>query len=392
MPLFTRRDRTDPTPARQSEPLAAFLDRVDSDYFGRVRHVLDAWFDRLAEDVQPDLRARLCSSDNNEFLAAFWEVYLHEVLAKAGFRLTPHPPVPGFTTKPDYLVCSEDGAFYLEATVTRPSAADMLAERREDMVHDLLQQMHSPDFFLDVDVDQRGSDSPPVRSLRRQVERWLATLDADSIIAATTGNDQSTLPTRQFTCGAWRFTLRALPKKPATRGDIQHRPVGMWGSGHAVWLNQRDPLLDALYRKASRYGALSHPYIIAVLDVRKYPPDQSALEDALYHPLPSGLHPAPQLPKNVDGFWAGRRGPRTGEVSAVLTAWNLRPWDVCRNTPLLWCNPTPQRPLPVQFPWRAGRYESPHHPQRQLDSPDAIQTLLGLAPDWPGPGRPFEKE
>jgi hypothetical protein len=347
MPLFKPQARVDPTPSLQSEPLSAFLGRVDDPYFDRVRQVLDAWFDQLSADVKPDLRERLLSSEDWEFLAAFWELYLREVLVKVGFQLTSHPTVPDVTTKPDYLVQFGKESFYLEATIIRPSREDIASEHREAVIHDLLQGIKSPSFFLLVDVDHQGADTPPVRQLRSQIEKWLATLDADDVIAGATADGYRSLPTRQFACGDWRFTLRPWPKKPETRGTPEHRPVGMWGPGNAVWLNERDPLLDALCRKVSRYGSLGHPFVIAVLDLGKYPPDRSSLEDALYHPLPPGLIPAPHRAKNVDGFWVGRRGARNGEVSAVLTAWNLRPWDVCRNTPLLWCNPNPRHPLLV---------------------------------------------
>jgi hypothetical protein len=129
MPLFSDVERTDSTPAAYGEAMYSFLDRVASPYFANVRDLLERWYANLPPEMHLDIRRRFQSRHQAETVAAFWEMYLHGALTRAGFRLTPHPDVPGTKKHPDFLVTDSDSmSFYLEATTVGP--LDDAAERR----------------------------------------------------------------------------------------------------------------------------------------------------------------------------------------------------------------------------------------------------------------------
>src|SRR5262249_55213143 len=70
-----------------------------------VRDLIENWFRAYPPEDQAELRARLRSRENVEFLAAFFELYLHALLADEGHSVQVHPAPPsGITTRPDYLV------------------------------------------------------------------------------------------------------------------------------------------------------------------------------------------------------------------------------------------------------------------------------------------------
>src|SRR5437879_4767924 len=100
--LFDDITRSDCSGSTHSESTFAFLNRVDSDFFGRVRETLEEWFDHLPDSGRADIRGRIRSGDDYELLGAFWELYLHEYLIRSGFSVELHPTIQGTSRKPDF--------------------------------------------------------------------------------------------------------------------------------------------------------------------------------------------------------------------------------------------------------------------------------------------------
>jgi hypothetical protein len=74
--LFGRGPRTDPAPSQYTESRFAFLDRVDSRFFGNVRELLESWYAAYPDD-DGHLHRGFCSNDDRSHSAAFWELYLY---------------------------------------------------------------------------------------------------------------------------------------------------------------------------------------------------------------------------------------------------------------------------------------------------------------------------
>src|SRR5215213_5717389 len=117
LPLFDDGERDSRSPAKRAESQFAFLNRTGLPYFAPVRDLLEEWFGYVSPDVQPGLRQRFRQDDQGQFMAAFWELYLHEAHRRLGFDIQYEPPVPGTGRRPDFLFERGDERFYLEGTL-----------------------------------------------------------------------------------------------------------------------------------------------------------------------------------------------------------------------------------------------------------------------------------
>jgi hypothetical protein len=177
-PLFGSRQRGDAARKRAAETTYAFLDRVSRPEFAAPRVLLNAWFDRWpAGDDREELRRRLMSKDAQNFDGAFWELYLHEVHRRLGFAIEREPRLAGRSTRPDFLMERDDGAFYLEATVVALPASVIAKRRRERLVIDAINDAYHPDFGIRLQGLAIGPRQPPRRLIIAAVEKWLGTLE-----------------------------------------------------------------------------------------------------------------------------------------------------------------------------------------------------------------------
>jgi hypothetical protein len=104
--------------------------------------------------------------------AAWLELFWHEVLHRSGYEVEVHPTIANVATNPDFLANRDGAQFYLEATLAM-APDDPAAERKLAELHDTLDRMDSPDYFLEFQY--RGSPEGNIRgrSLRERLERWL---------------------------------------------------------------------------------------------------------------------------------------------------------------------------------------------------------------------------
>jgi hypothetical protein len=136
----------------------------------------------------------------------------------------------------------------------------------------------------------------------------------------------------------------------ASRGKPGIRPLGAISTGAAPVDDSR-AIRDATVKKATRYGNLEHPYLIAV-NAESQHLDRIHMMEALFGRetfyLPSQLEQSsdPQMVREPDGLWTSPNGPRHTRVSAVLIASGIVPWSVSAYTPWLFHNPWATRAFP----------------------------------------------
>ena len=112
--LFSVGRRVNPLHAGYAESSFAFLDRVAQPYWARIRDELDRWFADFPEGEHArDLRNRFRKDDPRQHYAAWWELYLYTFLRRSGFEVEVHPYVHGTRDRPDFLVRSRRGVFYV---------------------------------------------------------------------------------------------------------------------------------------------------------------------------------------------------------------------------------------------------------------------------------------
>ena len=185
-----------------------------------------AWAEFLPAPARRELVPRLRSDDNYEFLGAFWELYLAEVLRRCGYGPEFHPAVEDSSRRPDFRAVASN-PFLLEGTLASPSTAERAAQRRLDTLYDLLDRTPSDAFFLDIEVNAVGSRAPSATALRQAVERWLATIDPDAIIDAGVTLDVLDSHALRWQRDDWDVVVRPLPKSASQRGDAADPLVGI---------------------------------------------------------------------------------------------------------------------------------------------------------------------
>ncbi len=159
------------------EPQYAFLNRSGRPPFVAVRQRINDWYSCLCHGLKDGVLHRLRSGNDQEFDAAFWELYLHELFTRLGYEITCEPTLPN-NRKIDFLLRRGDGAFYLEATTAGKPGEKRGADARRDRIYRELNKVKATAFMLAITIDQVGrDDAPKLARLREDLEAWLAGLD-----------------------------------------------------------------------------------------------------------------------------------------------------------------------------------------------------------------------
>ncbi len=397
MHIFSARERTDRGPRHRTETSFQFLDRVDQVYWSRVRGLLEDWICRYpAGRDRRDLIQRLRGTEDDAHYAAFWELYLHESLLRDGWTVTPHPALSGTSGQPDYLAVRRADTLLVEATTICRDTRMVAEHKRMQQVLAAVDAIPAQDFYLSVEYERIGLNSLSAKKLRGELEQWLSTLDAAAIRAALRATPEigrwNTLP--QIACEpgpGWRLVFTAWPVDEGRLRRPGTRTVGMEGPGEAVMVDDVGPLQRCLKGKVGKYGTMPQPFVIAVLDLSEYLPDDDACARALYGTLTGWFdvetHREHSPFRAHDGFWSSGRAS-AASVSAVLTTCELRPWTVPTAAPVLWQIPAPRVALP-SLPWRSCALTTDEVSVVSSAVERDWRAFFGLPPEWPGPEAPF---
>src|SRR5689334_11905016 len=120
-------------PASYTEPEFSFLNRSSRAEFARIRDVLEIWFEHYPLSEQPEFRSRFRSTNDFQYRAAFFELFLHELHLQLDCKLQLHPSLNNTAKLPDFLVQPQHGSrSYLEATVATGETAQETAARARE--------------------------------------------------------------------------------------------------------------------------------------------------------------------------------------------------------------------------------------------------------------------
>lgn len=343
MSLFTApaTARAFPTPAPHRETLAQRLARAASPADRRVRELLERWFSRLPSDAQADVRSRFWERDRRLALAAFWELYLHELLSRLGYALALHPRLRDGSRRPDFRAERGTDLFYLEALVHGPPSETWRAERRLYPILDVLHAVAREPFSIVLDDVEPGPGTPPLRELRDALQTWLASLDPLSDVGRTLAWHRA----------GWRLVVRAT-----TAGDACGHPALTNHALSAGTSSSRRALTNKLQAKARRYHGLDAPLLLALCTTEPLPLE--TVQDVAASL--SFLFPEP--------------------LAGLLVAPGLSPWEIARTPLWLFTSPSSEPLCGLrQALWAVGAQPTDEawlaiaHPW----------PIFGLWPEWP---------
>jgi hypothetical protein len=377
MPLFSEYDRTDRRILQQGEDWFRFLDRVGPDrFFERVRELLDAWFDELATAQLDAFRSRLLSGNEQLSISAFWELYLHAALLRSGLRMDYEPALAGSAKRPDYLVHDTCGAFYLEARYLGEPRERVREDKLAKPLMDRLRELDSSAFTLDVQIPKRGRS--PIRTVEivAEVERWLKQLDRKQVQSLIAEHGLRANRPLLIDNGDWRFRVTAMPSPDTLAGTQRRGGAVAIFPGRSAWGGDAKRIVRVLKDKASRYGELGRPYVIALASNDPF---------ADVEEIAAALFGAQDGHRPQSGLW--ERGTAS-RVSAVITARNLVPTSVAVVEPLLWKNTNASRPFTAELPFVAAASGSGENIV-VVERGVAVHDHFGVDSQWPGPEHPF---
>ena len=388
--LFDDFRRIDDSPRRHTEREFAFLNRTSAQPFAHVRDEIERWFSQFPDDSRPGLAAR-AHGDDQAWASVFWELYLHNLLRRAGFTVEIEPRLPGVTTRVDFLATRGSSAVAVEATTVLGPDREKAALQRKLTVYEALQRVSSPNFWLAVDILEEGRSDLAVSRQRAAVERWLASLDPDDAEADLAVLGEGSLPTRRIRSEGWEVELAALPRAKEDRGKPLG-PLGAFGPGQGSLIDDATPLRKRLRAKGSHYGDLNVPFVVAVLMLRDFADDRDV--EATLFGTPAIRYtqrlrkeeppPWARWTRLADGYFLTPTGPIHAGVSALLVAERLRPWDIAEKSPVVWHHPAPARPLQDALPLPSVRVGMPAGEIRCESAELPINEVLGLRRNWPG--------
>lgn len=204
-------------------------------------------FNRLFDLYQHDdgernkILTQIRSKDDVGYYSASFELIVNAILKKLGFHVQVHPDLDNESGKhPDFLVTAPNGEkFYLEL-VTSIENNDTHINRLKEKLKKL--QVPDSGYILNNDIIGRIQSSKTIDEIIKRVKTWLTKEDKSYI-------------TTPFLYEEQNFTL--------TISAIYSSSI-VTSSQIITDLALDDKMLKSLESKASRYGQLDYPYVIAI--------------------------------------------------------------------------------------------------------------------------------
>jgi hypothetical protein len=385
--IFDEGERTDRSPAGDTESSYHFLNRVARRPWALTRDLIEEWFAEYPVDAQADLGGRLRKDDWVQHMGAWWELYTHRLFRQLGYEVDIHPSLENTSRKPDFLVTDGETSMYVECVVflsgLRPVKGQGDGER--SWIFEATNRARDPNFFVEIEIRQSGKQRPKASEIVEPLENWLSALDPDEVgdqIAAGMSNPELVLTAR-----GWVIEYSAWPRDPESRNE-QGRLIGIYPVIGGWTNNEVSRYYGTVKGKGGRYGTPDKPFVVAVLNTSPFL-EQDEVAEALLGTDAFAYYPEePQFVKTVrrrDGYW--RQGPpeRGVRVSAVLDGNNIYPWQVSARLPKLWINPWATHPVNAALPFDTLTAHDTGEVY-QKESETSANAVFGLNPDWPGFG------
>lgn len=329
--MFDDIERTIKGPAPNTASRFAWINECSEGDAEAVRQQVEVMLDKYPNADRDSLIVRLRSDDDSVHLSAFLELTLHEwVLAQGHKILAIEPELPNTEKRPDFLVQTPDGSkYYLEA-VARQAEDDRLAG-----IQDAIDAIDSP-VYLNVTIKGQPERTLSAQKIAKKIECFLKQFNPAVEIDAW-------VPLRWEQDGV-RFDVSPLFLKSAKNPD--DRTIGLYSTG-AHRMSSSGDLEKVLKTKASRYGELPVPYVVATttddLTTNLYELT-AALFGTTCVAINQGNPGDPgRVIRNANGIWHGQEHQWTNTgLSAVVLIPALNMSNLAVGKPLLMLHPDPR--------------------------------------------------
>ena len=364
MQLFDDFTRTESSSSNHRESEYDFLNRSCWNVSVRARDLCTAWFEKYPTTEQADLCARFTEDDAGQHLGAYFELVLHELLRRLGFSVTVHPTVPGVSARPDFLAESGNHRFYLEATVSQASSAEIPNNATLNQIYEWIDEIDNPYFLVGIRPSCRPTKQPSRKFIQAHIRRLMAEGDPELLLRRLENGlgRPANFPSVTIELDGCNLFVELWPKPREKWGvsagrTIAARSGAAWyGVGAGDVASTLGAVIDKKARE-KRVARLDAPLVVACSTVDGFYKFSEEGLVSLFgrHNLDYG---APDWnvhlgePRIDRGAWVDRSGaPRNDNLAAVWLFGNARP---VATTPTgygnrLFLNPSSRQPIPDEL-------------------------------------------
>lgn len=259
MLLFEEKSRNYEKPMKASEDYYRYLDKISLEWGNQVRDILNIWFSHLPVEEQTEMKRRFQKDD---FQAAFFELFLHELFLKLGYKITIHPDIDGQEKHPDFLLEKDDFKFYLEAKLCHfKSKEEAKRDGRKYKLYDELDKLSSEKYFLSVEeIKFFDNNEPSVRKIKSFLKKELNRLEKLDI---NTENWNDPVYEDEFMINYEDDRIK-ISFKPIQKIVPRKTKILIIRDAEIKISHFYKSFLNSVKSKVVRYGDLKTPYIIAV--------------------------------------------------------------------------------------------------------------------------------
>lgn len=331
--LFDHADRTTWAWAGRTEEGFGWWGRTKQPDIARMCGRVERWYARFPARDAKHLARRFRQNLEAQHRPALFELFVHEHLRRAGYRMRCELPRGGCQI--DFLAYRHGRpAFYVEAKSPGETSKERRTRRFLGEVMDRLNKYKAPGFLVSVELSGNPTRPVPMKEFRLEprLRAWLRSLDPARSLRkrhANPGHEERFRWPAFEEMGDARFEVNlevvAIPQ--AVTPPVQFDSFAqMESTGMASLFRPDVPIAEAIAEKATRYGPLELPYLIAV-NVS----DFAAHRGEILEGIEAGLE---------------RAGPRAREiVSGVLLAFVPNISAAVVHAPVLYVNPRASQPI-----------------------------------------------
>ena len=369
--IFDSFRRTDLAAMRSTESFFDFYNRSASPAVGRIRDFLEDALSSYPSLEQSDVAARLRAKDH--FRTAEFELLLHNFLIRCGMEVHVHPELEnGSARRPDFLVrCSDGQGLYLEAITLDPYDPARLRDPSLRLLMQGLQDARDENFSVLVQATGQATSTPSASKFVRQVQQWLSGLSP-----ASPAMDSIS---KEWQMSGLSMTVTALPTGPGRQPPDRSLLAGFYCQ--AVMDDAAETLRGKLQMKASRYGKLELPFVVALNCQNPFLRSFDTLV-ALFGEDVSSPSYRLDMSSKGNGLWSA------GQYSRLSAAWifsNFKTVGFINSSRNLHLNPSAAHPVPsAMLGFSHSYFDAAGCWRTQADKLDLAE-LFGLPEDWPGP-------
>ena len=263
LPLFDDMKRTDASSRQRNEPFFAYLNRTADPGATEIRGRLESWFERFPVEARDDIRRRFRGDDDQDHRGAIFELFIHELLTRLDCMVEVHPDIPGKKSRPDFIARHGDCPFYVEAKVIDPRRSPFAPNPLEEDAVAKINELTSLHFYIFAVVNGKLSTSLSREKVARPFAELLDAHDPDEIRSLIDRKGPFAAPSRTIKCGSWSLQGWLEPIAPEKRGDDRTRTLVI-GPARTEGCDSSTPIQRAVQKKASKYGRLDAPLVVAV--------------------------------------------------------------------------------------------------------------------------------